>query len=105
MGAEREITLQIDEETKLVVVAEQIGPALVSDDVVARLANVTQSIERVSAGVLDSLKRIQPTSAAVELGFGLAIEGGQLVALFGKAKGEATIKVTLEWNKAAEAAV
>jgi hypothetical protein len=44
--------------------------------------------------------------AAVELGFGLAVglavEQGQLVTLFAKAKGDATIKVTLEWSKADE---
>ncbi len=103
MPGERTITLVLDENTELVVVAEQIGPALVADDeVVAKLGKVTNSIERVSREVLDALKRAAPTTATVELGFSLAIEAGQLVALFGKGKGEASITVTLEWSKAAE---
>jgi hypothetical protein len=104
MAGERAVTLALDDNTQLVVIAEQIGPALVADDeVVAKLGKVTGSIERVSREVLDAVKRAAPTTATVELGFSLAIEAGQLVALFGKGKGEASITVTLEWSKAAEA--
>lgn len=105
MAAERVITVNLDDDTRMVVVAEQIGPALVAEgDVVAKLEKVTESIERVSRGVLDAVKRVAPTKATVELGFSLAIESGQLVALFGKGRGEASINVTVEWSKAAEKA-
>jgi Trypsin-co-occurring domain 1 len=100
MAGERTIAVDLDDTTRLVVVAEQTGPALVADeDVVAKLGNVTASIERVSHEVLEAAKRASPTTATVELGFSLAIEAGQLVALFGKGKGEASITVTLEWSK------
>jgi hypothetical protein len=103
MAGERAITVNLDADTTMVVVAEQVGPALVADeDVVAKLGKVTDSIERVSREVLDALKRAAPTKATVELGFSLAIEAGQLVALFGKGKGEASIAVTLEWSRAVE---
>jgi Trypsin-co-occurring domain 1 len=103
MAGERAITVNLDADTTMVVVAEQVGPALVADEnVVARLGKVTDSIERVSREVLDALKRAAPTTATVELGFSLAIEAGQLVALFGKGKGEASITVTLQWSKAVE---
>ena len=105
MAGERVITVNLDNDTKMVVVAEQIGPALVAEgDVVAKLEKVTESIERVSRGVLDAVKRVAPTKGTVELGFSLAIESGQLVALFGKGRGEASINVTVEWSKAAEKA-
>jgi len=105
MAGELFITLNLDDDTQMVVVAEQIGPALVGEeDVVAKLEKVTDSIERVSRGVLDAVKRVAPTKATVELGFSLAIEAGQLVALFGKGRGEASINVTVEWSKAAEKA-
>jgi len=77
------------------------GDALVTDDeekTFARLQGVTKSIETVGREVLESVKKVSPSKAVVELGFGLALEQGQLVALLGKAKGEATIKVTLEWS-------
>lgn len=97
--AERTIPLQVDDVTMLVV-AQQVGPELVADDdVVARLGRVTGSIERVSAEMLGAVKRAAPDKATIELGFSLAIEQGQLVALFGKGKGEASITVTLEWEK------
>ena len=100
----RLITVQLDENTIMVVQAEQVGAALVADeDVVTKLGRVTESIEKVSREVLDAVKRAMPTKATVELGFSLAIEAGQLVALFGKGKGEASIAVTLEWSSAAAA--
>ncbi len=105
MAGERTVTLVLEDGTSMVVVAEQIGSSLVSDDpIVAKLSSVTSSVERVSRDVLDAVKRAAPTKATVELGFGVAIEAGQLVALFGKGKGEASIKVTLEWSRAAQAA-
>jgi hypothetical protein len=100
MAGERTIAVDLDDTTRLVVVAEQTGPALVADeDVVARLQKVTGSIERVSREVLEAAKRAAPNKATVELGFSLAIEAGQLVALLGRGKGEASITVTLEWSK------
>jgi Trypsin-co-occurring domain 1 len=101
MPGERSLPVELDDGSKLVVIAEQVGPALVADnDVVAKLGSVTSSIEQVSRDILDAVRRAAPTRATVELGFGLAIETGQLVALFGKGKGETTIKVTLEWSRA-----
>lgn len=99
--AERTIPMQVDG-VSMLVVAEQVGPQLVSDeDVVAQLGRVTGSVERVSKEMLAAVKRAAPDKATIELGFSLALEQGQLVALFGKAKGEASITVTLEWEKQA----
>jgi len=101
VAGERLIAVKLDDDSSLVVAAEQVGPALVADDaVIAKLGKVTDSIEKVSREVLDAVKRAAPTKATVELGFSIAIEAGQLVALFGKGKGEASITVTLEWSKA-----
>ncbi len=98
MAGERLLAVKLDDGGTIVIAAEQVGSALVADTgIVAKLSNITSSIERVSHDVLDAVRRAGPSKATVELGFGLAIEAGQLVALFGKGKGEATIKVTLEW--------
>jgi hypothetical protein len=99
--AERTVTLDLGEGMKMVVVAEQKGPVLVGeDDIEAKLSAVTGPVERVGTELLEAVKRTLPESATVEIGFGLAIEQGQLVALFGKGKAEASINVTLEWSKA-----
>lgn len=95
------VSLDLGDGDRLVIVAEQVGPELVADkDIVARLSAVTGSIDKVSRAVLDALRKIEPTKVTVELAFSLAIEAGQVVALFGKGKGEASIKATLEWAKA-----
>jgi hypothetical protein len=99
MSEQRRVTIDLDDDLTMVVIAEEPGPELVSaEDVIATLGAVTGSIERVGREVLEAVKRVAPTKATVELGFGLAIEQGTLVALFGKGKGEASITVTLEWS-------
>jgi hypothetical protein len=99
--AERTIALDLEDGLTMAVVAEQAGPQLVADkDIIAKLSNVTRSIEVVGRETLEAVKRAAPEKATVELGFGLALEQGQLVALLGKGKAEATIKVTLDWSKA-----
>ncbi len=99
MPYERAITVKLDDGGTMVVVAEPVGDTLVSaGDVVARLGTITSSIERVSRDVLAAIRRAGPSKATVELGFGLAVEAGQVVALFGKGRGEASIRVILEWS-------
>jgi hypothetical protein len=98
------ITADLGDGVRMVVVAETKGPVLVADDkLVTKLDGVTSAIERVGKNVLDAAKKAMPSKASVELGFSLAIEQGQLVALFGKGRGEASIKVTLEWAATAHA--
>ena len=97
---ERTVTLDLGEGERIVVVAEQKGPELVAEDKLeARMSSVTGPIEKIGRELLDAVKRAAPTSATVEVGFGLAIEQGQLVALFGKGKAEPTINVTFEWTR------
>ena len=94
------LTVRLDDGATMVVVAQPVGETLVGDtNIVAKLSTITSSIERVSHDVLDAVRRAGPTKATVELGFGLAVEAGQIVALFGKGRGEASIKVTLEWSR------
>lgn len=103
MANERTVTVDLGDDMKMAVVAEQKGPELVADDeIVAKLAGVTDPIARVSGEVLEAVRKAMPSKATVELGFGLAIEQGQLLAMFGKGRGEATIKVTLEWSAVPE---
>ncbi len=94
------LTVRLDDDATMVVVAQPVGETLVGDtNIVAKLSTITSSIERVSHDMLDAVRRAGPTKATVELGFGLAVEAGQIVALFGKGRGEASIKVTLEWSR------
>lgn len=97
--AERIFSVDIGRDLKIAVAAEQRGPQLVADkDITARLSSVTESIEIVAKEALEAVKRALPDKATVELSFGLAVEEGQLLALLGKGKAEASITVTLEWS-------
>jgi hypothetical protein len=99
MSGERTLAAELDGGGTLVVIAEPVGDMLVGGTgIVAKLSTITESIERVSHDVLDAVRRAGPSKATVELGFGLAVESGQVVALFGKGRGEASIRVILEWS-------
>jgi hypothetical protein len=98
MASERTVTVDLGDGMKLAVVAEQKGPVLVADDeIVARLDAITEPIARVGEEMLAAVRKAMPSKATVELGFGLALEQGALISLLGKGRGEASIKVTLEW--------
>ena len=100
MAVERLLAVKLDDGATMVIAVEQVGSTLVADtSIITKLSNITSSIEHVSRSVLDAVRRAGPGKATVELGFGLAIESGQVVALFGKGRGEASIKVTLEWAR------
>jgi hypothetical protein len=95
----RVVTLDLGDGMTLAVLAESSGPELVSDrDIVATLGAVTGPIERVGRAALEAARRSGPTKASVELSFGLTIEQGQLLALLGKGKADASITVVLEWT-------
>ncbi|WP_158857847.1 CU044_2847 family protein [Streptomyces sp. NRRL B-1347] len=100
MAGEQRVVVDLGDAGTMVVVAETGGSTLVADRKVSgKFGEITSSIERVGQDVLKAARRAGPSKAVVELGFGLAVESGQLVALLGRGRGEATIKVTLEWDR------
>lgn len=97
---ERLVTLDLGDGEEALVVAQAVGPQMVSDDkIVAQLSRVTGSIEKIGRDVLDALRRVAPDSASVELSFGLAVQSGVLVTMLAKGQADASIKVTLEWHR------
>ena len=99
MAGTQELTVDLGDDGMLVVLAEGQEAELIADArLAAKLTDLTRPIEHVGRELLDAVKRVAPSKATVEIGFGLAVEQGQLVALLGKGRGEATIKVVLEWS-------
>jgi len=99
MSDEYVLKAALDGGGTLAVVAEPIGDTPVAAmDVVADLGKITSSIERVSHDMFQAVRRAGPSKVVVELGFGLAVETGHVVALLGKGRGEASIRVILEWS-------
>lgn len=95
----QEVIVDLGDDGKIAVLAEPIGPELVGDKTVtAALSDVTGPIARVGKELLDAARAAAPDRAIVEVSFGLAVEQGQLISLLAKGRGEAGIKVTLEWS-------
>jgi hypothetical protein len=79
------------------------GEAEVGFSVVEGLAQVTDAIGAVAGQVADALEKVAPRKFSVELGFEIKAESSGLVALLARSGGTATIKVTMEWERAAPA--
>jgi hypothetical protein len=62
---------------------------------------LSKSIEAIAERMTAVLDRARPDRAAVEFGIDVGVEPGGLTALIVKGTGTATIKVTLEWERAA----
>jgi hypothetical protein len=99
-GDEVVLTAKLDDGTRIAISAEPVGSLEVGTlDVKGKLEEVTSAIQKVGGEVLAAVRKVEPSKATVELGFGLAIESGHLIALLGKGRGETSIKVVLEWSQ------
>ena len=102
MATESYINLDLGDAGVVKVAAVDLGGGgLVKDtgDLTEPATKLLGPIEAVSKGVMDALKKAQPTSFTVELDFTVGIESGGMTLIFGKASGSATVKATLVWDK------
>lgn len=63
------------------------------------LDKALDTIGEIGSVVVEKLKAAKPTRATVELKLGFAVEAGKLTALWVGGKGDASLKVTLEWSE------
>ena len=56
------------------------------------------AVAEIGSVVVGKLRAIRPAKATVEMKLGFAVEAGKLTALWVGGKGEASLKVTLEWS-------
>ena len=61
--------------------------------------NVSGTLEGVAEAVRAGLATVMPSKTTVELGIQLAIKNGKLTGLIVEGKAEASLTVTLEWDK------
>jgi len=100
MSDEYVVMTELEGGGTLAIAAEPVGDQLVAvQDIVANLGSITSSIARVSHDMLEAARKAGPGKVTVELGFSLAVEAGHVVALLGKGRGEASIRVILEWSR------
>jgi hypothetical protein len=60
---------------------------------------LTDSIEAIADKMAAALENARPDKATVEFGLDVGVESSGLVALIAKGGGNATLKVSLEWNR------
>lgn len=63
------------------------------------LSKALDAVGQVGSMAIEKVKAAAPTKATVELKFGFAVEAGKLTALWVGGKGEASLRVTLEWSR------
>lgn len=85
-------------------VAEDTGDGLGSVGLVEklRLDDALAPIGEVASLLRRTLDLSLPTRATVEFGVSFSAEGGRLTSLVFEGKGEASLRVTLEWERHAD---
>jgi Trypsin-co-occurring domain 1 len=66
---------------------------------VLKFDGVTKSIEAVADRMTAAFDRVKPDRASVEFGIDIGVESGTLTGLVVKGTGNATLTVTLEWQR------
>jgi hypothetical protein len=66
---------------------------------VPSFSGVVASIKSITTELTAMLDELAPNKASIELGVDVGVEAGQLTALLVKGSGNATLKITLEWEK------
>jgi hypothetical protein len=62
-------------------------------------SGVVDAIKSITGELSTMLDELAPNKASIELGVDVGVESGQLTALLVKGSGNATLKITLEWEK------
>lgn len=63
------------------------------------LGKALEAVGDISSVVVEKLKAASPAKTIVELKLGFAVEAGKLTALWVGGKGEASLTVTMEWDR------
>ncbi len=69
------------------------------------IAEALSSVTELASLIRSHLQPVMPTKATVEFGVSFSIKAGKLVSLMVDGKGDASLKVTLEWEARGEPAV
>jgi hypothetical protein len=99
---EQLIAVQLSDGTEIYAEVRQLGESKVSDRNFQfdQALAVVQSITKDVAGAIKSAQQqAQPDKISVKLGLEIAVESGQLTALFVKGAGKANLEITMEWGK------
>jgi hypothetical protein len=63
------------------------------------LDSLRNAIEGLDTLALAAMERIEPDTLSIEFGLELAVDNGQITALWVKGSGKANLKITLSWKK------
>lgn len=63
-----------------------------------KFGNFLKKVSGLVNDIQQSIKEVKPDKMIIEVGVDVAIEGGELTAIFVKGNSKANFKVTLEWN-------
>jgi Trypsin-co-occurring domain 1 len=98
------IPVDVDGRTVLMTAIVRGGEEEVAGRGLPSFDDVQQDIEHIAKAVTNALRNVSPDKTTVELGFEVALEAGQLTALLVNGSANASLKVTLEWDKASASA-
>lgn len=93
------IPLELENGTQIFIEATVLGGEEdVSFDFLP-FEQVTQTIEAIANSMSQTIEKVKPSKATIELGLEVGLNEGKLVSLIVQNSAKANFKITLEWEK------
>ncbi|MEM7556556.1 MAG: CU044_2847 family protein [Cyanobacteria bacterium P01_A01_bin.84] len=93
------IPVQLDNDVNIMIEATLLGGEEEVDFDFLPFEQVTNAVEVIANSMTQTIKKVQPSKASIELGLEVGLKEGKLVTLIVQNSAKANFKITLEWSK------
>jgi hypothetical protein len=93
------VPVKINEQVTVMVEVKAVGGEQDVSSQMLSFQDLTDAIEGITGAIANSINKVKPDKATVELGLEVAIKSGKLTALWVEGTGKGNLKITLQWGQ------
>ena len=93
------IPIQLDNGVDVLIETTMLGGEEEVDFDFLPFNQVTRAVEAIADSMAQTIEKVKPSKASIELGLEIGLQEGKLVTLIVQNSAKANFKITLEWEK------
>ena len=93
------IPIQLDNGVDILIETTMLGGEEEVDFDFLPFNQVTRAVEAIADSMAQTIEKVKPSKASIELGLEIGLKEGKLVTLIVQNSAKANFKITLEWEK------